>query len=867
MNSFLAKYDIIFCDDMGRNTLEGKLGSGTALLSVACILLLTMVGCRSSYQVSSNAAGAEEAIVEIDLPPYQPASPRFFDILHTRLELEFDWENKWLIGQADITLKPYFYPQNQLMLDAKSFEIIGCDLVQNSAALPLDFQYDGEAIYINLEKDYKRSDTLSIRMKYIAKPYERAAQTGQAVTSDRGLFFINPSGADTLKPKQLWTQGETQFNSRWFPTIDAPNERFTQEIFLTVDSSLTTLSNGVLQSSDYLGNGLKKDHWKLDKPHAPYLAMIAVGNFAKVDDWADSLQLSYYVEPAFEKYAKDIFGNTPEMIAYFSQVLDYPYPWAKYDQIVVRDYVSGAMENTTASVFMEDLQVSRRELLDDHWDGIIAHELFHQWFGDLVTCESWANLALNEGFANYSEYLWNEHKYGKEEADYNLWIEKDNYLAEVADGKVDPVINYFYENPDDLFDSHRYSKAGLVLHMLRNYTGDEAFFASLNHYLKANAYQSVEIDDLRKSFEAVTGEDLQWFFEQWFELPGHPVLEVLTSYANDSLTININQLQVSDSIGLFVFPLDIQIWQGATSTTHELLVDAPEITMTLPLSKEPTLVEVDPERVLLAEIYQPKTSQELLMTFSNGSSFALRREALETLFSEGDSITIGKAAMLGLVDASPRLREMTLDNLVGRGHLTNPAIAMAVQKLTTDSRSLVRAAAFSAYSETQSGDIDEVMMKALADSSYSVIGAGLEVILQDYVEDPIWLRDFLRLTHLNIAAPIAGYYNQQVKEGHLDWYNKNLLSFHGMDRWMFLQYYIEYVVLTDLFKDESTAKVLTYIATNDNEYYNRIAAFQSMTLVIPETPENRKILASIAAKEEDQRAKAVMNSLLASEGN
>ncbi|WP_339787106.1 hypothetical protein [uncultured Imperialibacter sp.] len=148
-----------------------------------------MVGCRSSYQASSNAAGAEEAIVEIDLPPYQPASPRFFDILHTRLDLEFDWENKWVIGQADITLKPYFYPQNQLMLDAKSFEIIGCDLVEQSAAVPLEFQYDGEAVYINLEKDYKRSDTLLIRMRYIAKPYEQAAQTGQAVTSDRGLFI------------------------------------------------------------------------------------------------------------------------------------------------------------------------------------------------------------------------------------------------------------------------------------------------------------------------------------------------------------------------------------------------------------------------------------------------------------------------------------------------------------------------------------------------------------------------------------------------------------------------------------------------------------------------------------------------------
>ncbi len=828
------------------------------------IVALEIVGCRPSYTPSSIAETAP--IIEVDLPPYQPSIPRFFDILHTELNLEFDWTNKWVVGEAVITLKPFFYPQDQLVLDGKSFEVIGCDLVKNADLAPLSYDYDGENIFIDLEDEYQRTDTLKVRIKYIAKPYERVAKTGQAVTSDRGLFFINPTESDTLKPKQIWTQGETQFNSCWFPTIDAPNERFTQDIFLTVDSTLTTLSNGVLQSSVLVGDGLKKDHWKLDQPHAPYLAMIAVGQFAMVDDWADSLQLGYFVEPAYKGYAKDIFGNTPEMIAFFSDILKYPYPWAKYDQVVVRDFVSGAMENTTTSVFMEDLMVSRRELLDDHWDGIIAHELFHQWFGDLVTCESWANVALNEGFANYSEYLWNEYKYGKEEADYNLWMEKDDYLAEVAGGKLEPIINYFYENPDDLFDSHRYSKAGLVLHMLRNYVGDKAFFAALNYYLVANAYSSVEINDLRKAFEATTGEDLQWFFEQWFELPGHPVLEVLTSYENDSLTITINQVQVSDSIGLFVFPLDIQIWQENEVTMHEVLVDAPQMSLTIALDKSPTLVEVDPTRVLLAEIYQPKTSDELLLAFSNGSSFELRREALETLFSEGDSITIGKAALYGLADTSPRLRELTLDNLGGRGHLQVKRVAEAVRDLTTDSSAHVRAAAFSAYGQAQTADGLEVMKKALGDSSYSVVGAGLEVLLPVYTEQPLWLDDFLAIRHLNVAAPIAGYFNMQLDKDHLSWYVENLLSFHGMDRWLFLQYFVEYIVLTELYNEPMSLDALAYIATDDSEYFNRVAAFQSLTLVVPETEENRAQLLKIADSEQDSRARGVMFSLLSAEG-
>lgn len=842
--------------------MAGSTARGFVTVMVAGVLLL---GCKAAYYPQDEYADSPGQEVELDLPPYQPAAPRVFDIIHTKLDVEFDWENKWVIGEASLLLKPHFYPQDQLVLDAKSFEILGCDLLDSATKSPLSYTYDGNSIFIDLDKTYQRQDSLEIHISYIAKPYERKPEAGQAITSDRGLFFINPMETDSLKPRQIWTQGETEFNSCWFPTIDAPNERFTQEIFLTVDSTLTTLSNGELQSTGFLGNGLKKDHWKLDQPHAPYLAMIAVGDFARVDDTAGDIPLGYYVEPAYEPYARDIFGNTPEMINFFSTLLDYPYPWPKYDQVVVRDYVSGAMENTTASVFMEDVQVDDRELLDDHWDGIIAHELFHQWFGNLVTCESWANLALNEGFANYSEYLWNEYKYGKEEADYNLWIEKDNYMAEVASGKLDPIINYFYENPDDLFDSHRYSKAGLVLHMLRNYVGDAAFFASLNQYLKANAYQSVEIDDLRKAFELITGEDLQWFFEQWFELPGHPALEVTTSYENDSLTISVAQLQVSDSIGMFVFPLEVQIWQDEASVTHEWLVDAPEMSFTLPLPLAPSLVEVDPNRVLLAEIYQPKTSEELLLAFSNGSSFALRREALETLFTEGDSLAVGGAAIYGLTDPSPRIREMTLDNLAGSGHLNVVQVREGVKTLTADSSALVRAAAFSAYGETGAADIDLVVKESLADSSYSVIGAGLEVLLPDYIEDPVWLNEYTDIRNLNVAAPIAGYYNQRVRPGKLSWYHSNLLQFNGMDRWLFLQYYIEYLVLTEQYKDKVAIDVLKYLATQDGEFYNRIAAFQSLTLVMPESEENRQMLVAIAKSEQDKRAREIMNGLLLNE--
>lgn len=829
------------------------------------LVLLLAFSCKTAQY---HAVPIEESAIEeyeVIMAPYQPAEPRFHDLLHTRLDLSFDWENRWVLGEAQLTFRPYFYPQDILTLDAKGFDVAGCDLIVKGESIPLSYDYDGELLAIDLQEAYDRTDTLEIKIAYTAKPYERKAGAGQSITSDRGIFFIDPLETDTLKPRQIWTQGETQFNSAWFPTIDAPNERFTQEIFLTVDSTLTTLSNGQLQSSSFIGGGLKRDHWKLDKPHAPYLAMIAIGNFVRVEDVAGDIPLGYYVEPEYAPYAADIFGNTPEMLDFFSEVLNYPFPWSKYDQVVVRDFVSGAMENTTASVFMEDLQVNRRELLDDHWDGIIAHELFHQWFGDLVTCESWANLALNEGFANYAEYLWNEHKYGKEEAGYGLWMEKENYFGE-ASVKLEPIINYFYDNADDLFDSHRYSKAGVVLHMLREYVGDDVFFAALNLYLHQNALNAVELSDLRKAFEETSGEDLQWFFEQWFESRGHPILEISQRHENDTLYVNIEQTQVSDSVNHFVFPLALEYWVGAERTAHEVLVEAPLQQFLFPVAEAPELVQLDPEGNLLAEINHNKSFDELLTQYRRGNSFVMRRDALEAIYMTDDSVAIGEISLLALADSSPRIREMVLDNLSGKGHIQINELQQLVRGLTFDSSALVRAAAYSLYSESGANDTEELLRKALIDSSYSVVGAGLAGLLPDYVQDPPWLSEFLDIRHLNIAAPIAGYFNEHLNETssatRLLWYHQNLLHFRGMDRWIFLQFYMEYLVLSGLYEQDAPIQVLFYLATSDNQYYNRISAFQALTLLLPETEDNRNKLAELAAGEENDQARELMNSLL-----
>jgi len=317
---------------------------------------------------------------EYTLPKYAPTYSRENDLIHTKLDLKFDWAKQHVLGKAELTLKPHFYDTDELTLDAKGFDIH--KIAMNGRDLKYD--YDGEFLVINLGKTYKRSDKYTLQIDYTAKPAEQKDKGGSAaITSNQGLFFINHDGSDPEKPQQIWTQGETEWNSRWFPTIDKPNERCTQEMYLTVQDKFKTLSNGVMVSSNKNSDGTRTDYWKMDQPHAPYLFMITVGEFAVVKDNWKGKGVNYYVEQEYEAHAKAIFANTTEMLSFFSDKLGIEYPWPKYSQVVVRDYVSGAMENTSAVIYGDFVQQTTNDLIDDDNDKIVAHELFHHWFGDL----------------------------------------------------------------------------------------------------------------------------------------------------------------------------------------------------------------------------------------------------------------------------------------------------------------------------------------------------------------------------------------------------------------------------------------------------------------------------------------------------
>lgn len=583
------------------------------------VLAVLLMACSSTKQAgtpSTDDDGMQYVVLDTmqieaeDSPgqsesnnPYQPAKDRTWDLLHTILELSFDWKEEKVIGKATLALTPLFYAQDTLKLDAINFENLHIAIDDESIS---SFQNTGRTIIIPLGKEYVKNEKLTIVINYEVVPVATDVDASGAITSDKGLFFIDPQDTIPGLERQIWTQGETENSSRWFPTFDQPNERGTQEIILTVEDSMMTLSNGLLISSTQLADGMRRDHWKLDLPHAPYLAMIAVGQWDKVSEYWRGRPVDYYVDPGYGPSAKAIFQHTPEMIEFFSNRLGYDFVWPKYAQIIVKDFVSGAMENTTAVVFSDFVQFDKDDVIEDGInDYIVAHELFHHWFGDLVTCESWANLTLNEGFANYAEYLWQEHKYGKEQADISRMNELSGYFDQ-ASYDVHPLIDYHYGDKQDMFDAHSYNKGGLVLHMLRNIVGDDAFFTSLQRYLKLHAYSAAEVDDLRQAFEEVIGKDLHWFFNQWYFGEGHPVLNVHHTYdaVQKQLTIAIDQVQDEQRFTpVFIIPLEVAIIQQNNEIVyHPFELNKKSQTFTFHLDAQPKAVVIDPHDVQLAVV-------------------------------------------------------------------------------------------------------------------------------------------------------------------------------------------------------------------------------------------------------------------------
>ena len=661
-------------------------------------------------------------------PTLEPAAEQVYraeyekvnNIVHTKLKVKFDFSKRELIGEEWITLKPHFYSTQTVTLDAKAMLIH--KVSRNGKALKYD--YDGLKLTIHLDNIFVKDEEYTLHISYTARPEEVAQVGSDAIKDAKGLYFVDPDESDPVKPTQIWTQGETESNSCWFPTIDSPNQKTSQEIYITVPKKYVTLSNGLLISQSENSDGTRTDYWKLDQKHAPYLFFMGVGEFSIVKDTWNNIPVDYYVEKEYEPFAKEIFGETIEMMTFFSDITGIKYPWPKYAQIVCRDYISGAMENTTAVIHAENAYQTSGQLIDENtWEDTIAHELFHHWFGDLVTAESWSNLTVNESFANYSEYLWREYKYGKDHAEAHRYKDVQGYFNGNDESKH--LVRFNYESREDMFDAVSYNKGGYILHMLRDYLGDKAFYAGMKEYLSAHQYQTGEAHQLRLAFEKISGKDLNWFFNQWYFGAGHPKLDISYKYDDASKSVTVSIKQETDKV--FQFPLAIDVYEANTPKRYNIWVKKKDEEFTVKYDKKPRFINIDANKTLLAEIKDNKTIENYIFQYEHQNAHYLdRREAVIALAADQSNKEALQVLIKALNDPYHGIRLLALENIKID---SDPKILEIIEKLaTSDKKTLVRAEALKILSTLNDVKYVPLFKEALKSKSYAVQSNALKAL-------------------------------------------------------------------------------------------------------------------------------------------
>ena len=519
-------------------------------------------------------------------PHYAPDRP--FDAQHVRLVLSLDFARQTLKGQCTTTLKAIADGATEMAFDAVDFK----ELKVTSRGRPVKFDYTGRQIKIHWAAPIKRGQTLEVTIGYrVSKP-------------KLGLHFIGPDSHYPHKPVQAWTQGEDEYNRYWYPCHDAPQERSTTEMIITVPERYTAISNGALLRATKRGK-TRTFHWKHNVPHPPYLVSLAVGEFTEIREKWKHVPILYYCQPGREEDAKRAFGNTPKMIDFFSRQLGVPYAYAKYSQVAAVDFIYGGMENTSCTTQTALTLHDERAHLDFSSDPLVAHELAHQWFGDLVTCKDWSHAWLNESFATYFEALYREHDLGADEFAYEMRGNAEAYFDEDRDRYRRPLSTKFYKNTNDLFDRHLYEKGSCILHMIRRLLGDKDWWRSIHTYLVRHRAQGVETVDLIEAIQETTGKNMRPFFDQWVFKGGHPEYKVRTWWNAKDKKVFIRVLQthgVSDETPLFSMPVEMDVYVGGKPRRFKETIDKKEHLFSYALPSAPELILFDPDHTILKRV-------------------------------------------------------------------------------------------------------------------------------------------------------------------------------------------------------------------------------------------------------------------------
>ena len=555
------------------------------------------LGALLAMGLSAHAPGADPAA-----PTRHYAPSREADLLHLALDVTPDFRQRTIAGQASLRFKPVARPLPELKLDAIDLTVTNLTATEKVAG----WQVTRDKIIVTFDPPVPPGREATVVIGYRAQPSE-------------GLYFRTREMGYPAADEHLWTQGEAVHGRHWFPCLDEPNEKLTTEVTCRVPEGMVVLSNG-RKVSEQKADGLVAVRWLQDKPHANYLVALVAGHFKKLEDRHRDVPLGFWTVPSDSPQAASSFEGTRDMMAFFEQETGVPYPWARYDQVCVFDFTAGGMENTTLTVLNNNtLFTPATENLRSS-EGLVAHELVHQWFGNLVTCKDWSQIWLNEGFATYYEHLYDERKHGREQFLYRMWQGARSISSQANDTRA--IVSREYGRPDDLFDWRAYGKGAWVLHMLRHELGNDLYRRCIKTYLDRHQYGSVVTEDLNAIIEELSGRSFDQFFDQWVYHAGVPELEVDYAWAErDRLArLTVRQTQaVTDKVLLFRFPLTVRFKTKAGMLDRRVEIKDKSEDFYFPLAEAPQGILVDPDLALLAKVrFQPPASMLLAQLAGDG---------------------------------------------------------------------------------------------------------------------------------------------------------------------------------------------------------------------------------------------------------
>jgi aminopeptidase N len=590
--------------------------------------------------ISLSTAMAQMNITSSDnhkLPPEHFAPNREFDLVNIKLNLSFNLDKKELDGIASEKINPLRDDLKEIHLNAVNMTIDSVMLENKS----IKYNYDGKILTINFDKAYDIKDTLTFSVIYSTIP-------------QKGIYFVTPDDAYPDRTPQIWSQSEMEDARYWYPCHDYPDDYSTSELIATVPDNWEVVSNGLLKRVNINKiTRTKTFDWVEDKPHVIYLNSIVAGIYSVTKDYYGKIPIYYYVSPVYKDDAKENFSATPDILKFYSTVTGYQYPWDKLSLAAVTDFTFGGMENVSAITLTDNTLHKETDEPQASSTGLVAHETAHQWFGDLMTCRSWDQAWLNEGFATYFTALYEEHLYGEDAYGYQMM---NNHNAVIAADKRErrPTVYDRYNDPVDLFSTYIYPRGASVLHMLRGIIGKDLFFKAIKYYVHKYKFHNVDSHDFQNAVEESTGYNLDWFFKEWLHKGGHPVFDVSYKYndADHMLNLTVKQVQKVDEITpVYRMPVNILIQTKAGKMNERIVVDSLENNFTLNIADTPLMVNFDEGSYLLKEIKFNKSVEELAFQLKNDPDAAGRTWAAEQL-SKNKNESAEKALIDGLENDS-----------------------------------------------------------------------------------------------------------------------------------------------------------------------------------------------------------------------